>query len=202
MRTPCFRDTHLSKLFNELVHRIFRQVFAATGTACVATVRCGVTVLCRVIVFCIGRQLYPFQAVTVHEGAGVGLVRQPLPFGRELHTHGLHLLVEVKVRQVLHALRVERIAEVAQPLDVDTLALCHARVHHACDVAQHGLHVRVIYCGYFRQILCDGLRFHGLALHDGLRVVNALLLLKCFFPKRHSLTFLIGRTFVRWLIIR
>ena len=108
---------------------------------------------------------------------GVGLVRQPLPFGRELHTYRLHLLVEVEIRKVFHAHRVERVAEIAQPLDVDALALRHARVHHACDVAQYGLHVTVAHCGDFRQILGDGLRFHGLALHNGLGIVNTLLLL-------------------------
>ena len=94
-------------------------IFAITGTVCAsATLR-------RVIVLRIGRKFNPFQIIAVHKGTGVGLVRQPLPFGCELHAHRLHLLVEV--RQILHALRVERVAEIAQPLDVDALA-CAMRV--------------------------------------------------------------------------
>lgn len=155
-------------------------IFAITGTVCAsATLR-------RVIVLRIGRKFNPFQIIAVHKGTGVGLVRQPLPFGCELHAHRLHLLVEV--RQILHALRVERSGN-SPALDVDALALRHARVHHACDVAQHGLHVTVTYCEDFRQILCYGLRFHGLALHYGLGIVNALLLLKRFFPKGIVLRF-------------
>ena len=63
---------------------------------------------------------------------------------------------------------VERIAEVAQSLDVDALALCHAGVHHARDVAQDGLDIGVAHCGNLRQILGDGFRFYRFALDDSL----------------------------------
>ena len=125
-----------------------------------------------------GREFYPLQLVAVHQRTGVSAVGEARLFGGELHAHRTHLLPEVEVIEVLHARAVERVAEVAQPLDVDALAHRHACVHHACDVTQHGLHVRVAHCGNLRQILGDGLRFYRLTLHDGLGVVNACRFLK------------------------
>lgn len=123
----------------------------------------------------------------VHEGTGVDSATEACALEYELHAPRLYLLVEVKIFEVFHACRVKHVAEISQSLDVHALALRHARVHHARNVAQHGLNIRVTHCGDFRQILCDGLRFHGLPLHYGLGIVNALLLLKCFLLKWHSL---------------
>jgi len=128
----------------------------------------------------------PTQLFAVHQGAGVGAAAETGAFGDELHADGFHLLFEVEVLEVLHAGGVEHIAEVAQILDVDDLALVHAGAHHACNVAQHGLNVGVTHCGDFCQILGNGLRFHGFALHYRAGVVNRLFLIKHLFPKWHN----------------
>lgn len=176
----------------KLSQRIFLYVPVGTVTA----------TLCRVLVFGVGREFNPFQLVAVHEGAGVGAVARLGAFGHELHTHGLHLLVEVGVGEVFHALRVEHVAEVAESLDVDALALHHAGMHHACDVAQHGLNVGVTYGGDLGQILGDGLRFYGLALHDGLGEVDLGSVTERFFPEWHDfVSFLFFKGLLTILII-
>ncbi len=71
---------------------------------------------------------------------------ESLSFGGKLHTHSLRLRLEVKVFKMLHAFGVECVAEVAEPFDMNALALAHAGVHQAGDVARHGLHIRVTYC--------------------------------------------------------
>ena len=129
----------------------------------------------------------PFQRLGIYQRAGVGAAAGTGAFGDELHADGLHLFLEIEVCRVLHSLRVEHVAEVAQPLDVHALALRHAGVHHAGDVAQHGLHVRVAYGGDFREVSGDGFGFDGFSLYDGLGVMDARPLAECFLPKWHRL---------------
>ena len=146
-----------------------------------------------VVVLGVGTKLYPFQVVAVHEGAGVCLAAgKTLALGGELHADRLHLLLEVEVFELLHAGAVQRVAEVAEALDVDALAHRHTGVHHAGDVAQHGLHVRITNGGNFRQILGDGFRFHRFALHDGLRIIHVPRDVELFFPERHNVEILGG----------
>ena len=56
-------------------------------------------------------------------------------------------------------------------------------VHHAGYTAQYRLHVRIAYCGDFRQVFCDGFRFYGFPLYDGVGVIYARPLTECFLPK-------------------
>lgn len=140
-------------------------------------------------IFGVGRELNPFQCVAIHEGTGVHAVAQFAAFGDELDADSFHLLVEVEVLEVFHTLRVQHIAEVAQALDMDAFALCHAGVHYACEVAQYGLDIGVADCGDSRQVSGDNFRFYRFALHDGLGIVNRVFLIKYFFPEWHNQLF-------------
>lgn len=166
--------TILRRLFARMFHPFLKPAGMAplSQRILVLVLARSATSLGGVLVFGVGRELYPLQLLAIDEGAGVGAVALLAAFGGELHADGLYLLLEVEVLEVLHSLGVEHVAEVTQAFDVDALALAHAGVHHAGDVAQHGLHVRVAHCGDFRQVMGDGLRFYGFTLHDGLREVN------------------------------
>lgn len=85
------------------------------------------------------------------------------------------MFVKVEILQVLQAYSVEHIVEVSQTFDMYALALCHAHIHAGRNASQHGLNVRVTYCGDARQqVLGNRLRFHRFLLHDGAGVVNFL----------------------------
>ena len=86
--------------------------------------------------------------------------------------YSLHLLLKVEIFEVFYPLCIEYVAEIAQALYVDAFSLAHAGVHHAGDVAQYSLYIRVAYCGDFRQIFGDGFRFYRFPLYDGLGKVN------------------------------
>lgn len=105
------------------------------------------------IVHSIGGELNPLQRATVHQRTGVGSAGGLLPVGSELHTDGFHLFLKIEILEVGHAYGIERVAEVAQPFDVDGLSLFHLGVHHGGDVAQHGLHVGVTDGGDASQFL-------------------------------------------------
>ena len=102
-----------------------------------------IIIFCWVLLFRVGRKLNPFQLVAVYEGTGVSAAGGTGAFRDKLHADGFHLFLKIEVFEVLHAHGVEDVAEIAQTLDVDALSLRHTGVHHACDVAQHGLYVRV-----------------------------------------------------------
>lgn len=90
------------------------------------------------------------------------------------------MFVKVEILQVLHAYSVEHIVEVSQTFDMYALALCHAHIHAGRNASQHGLNVRVTYCGDARHVLGNRLRFHRFLLHDGAGVVNFFVLLYDF----------------------
>ena len=80
-----------------------------------------------------------------HQAAGgygaFGL--RALAGGDELDADGLHLLLEVEVGFVGDALGLQRVAEGAQAVQADALALRHVVRHHARQLAQDGHHVGV-----------------------------------------------------------
>ena len=84
------------------------------------------------------------------------------------------MFLKIEVFKVGHAYGIERVAEVAQPSDVDGLSLFHLVVHHGGDVAQHGLHVGVAHGGDASQFLGYIFGFYGFALDDGLGIIHFL----------------------------
>ena len=138
------------------------------------------------MVFGFGREFYPFQLLGINEGTGVSTTAYTGTVRDELYTDSLQLFLEIKIFEIFHTFSVEYIAEIAEAFDMDALTLGHTGVHHACDVAQHGLHVTVAYGGDLRQVFGDGFRPYGFSLYDGLGVIDARPLAECFFPKWHS----------------
>lgn len=96
------------------------------------------------------------------------------------------MLLKVEVVERFHTGGIAYVAEVAEAIDVDALALRHAGVHYAGDAAQDGLHVEVRYGGNLRQVFGDGFRFHRVALHHSTRVVHLLLLVIRFLVEWHN----------------
>ena len=129
----------------------------------------------------------PFE-VCGHQrpGGGAALGHGPLALRHELHAHGPHLLLEVEVRLLLHALAVQRVAEGAQPVQAHRLALAHVVGHHARQLAQYGHHVGVGHGAHLAQPLGHLLHGHRLAHHHGAGVPHAELLIVDFSVITHD----------------
>lgn len=87
------------------------------------------------------------------EGAGGGsaLGDGALLGGDEGDAHGLQLFLEVEVGLILHALRVQRVAERAQAFQLHALALRHIVGQHAGHFGQDGQHVGIADGAYLGQ---------------------------------------------------
>ena len=129
----------------------------------------------------------PFDAGG-HETAGGGAAfgHCALALRHELYAHGSELLLEVEVLLLRHALRVQRVAEGAQAVQPDGLALAHVVGHHARQFAKDGHHVGVGDGTHLAQPLGHLLHGYGLAHHDGLRIPHAVLLIENFLVETHT----------------
>ena len=122
------------------------------------------------------------------EGAGGGsaLGDGSLLGGDEGDAHGLQLFLEVEVGLILHALRVQRVAERAQAFQLHALALRHIVGQHAGHFGQDGQHVGIADGAYLGQPLGNLLGFDGLAHHYGLREIDSRLFVELLFVISHD----------------
>ena len=121
--------------------------------------------------------------------------------GDELDAYGLHLLLEVEVVFVGDALGLQRVAEGAQAVQADRLALRHVVRHHARQLAQDGHHVGVGDGAHLAQPLGHFLHRDGLTHDDSTGVVDAKLFVEYFLVETHSVCVVL-RVSSYWLMFR
>ena len=131
--------------------------------------------------------LHPLDA-RGHQRAGrrAALGGRALAGGDEGDADGLDLPLRVEVLLLLHALGVQRVAERAEAVQADGLALRHIVGQHAGHLGQHGHDVGVADGGDLRQATGDGFQLDGLAHHYCLREIDSRLLIELLFVESHT----------------
>ena len=116
--------------------------------------------------------------------AALGL--RALTLGHELDADGPHLLLEIELVFVRHALRSKGVAERAQSVQTDRTALRHELGHDARQLAQNGHDVGVGHGTHGRKALGHFLRGYRLAHGDGGGIPHAVLFVVLFLVECHS----------------